>query len=102
MSCRPPPWPTAAAGSPARWWSCATSPSATWPTSGASASTSRAAGCGGGAGWARGGGGAAEEKERRAPAGERHDAPIQPLAPARLMLTTFRDQLSDDRQRRLL
>jgi PAS domain S-box-containing protein len=44
----------------------------------------------------------AQEEERRRIAGEVHDDAIQTIAAARLMLTTFRDQLSDDRQRRLL
>jgi PAS domain S-box-containing protein len=44
----------------------------------------------------------AQEEERRRIAGEVHDDAIQTIAAARLMLTTFRDQLTDDRQRRLL
>jgi PAS domain S-box-containing protein len=44
----------------------------------------------------------AQEEERRRIAGEVHDDAIQTIAAARLMLTTFRDQLGDDRQRRLL
>jgi PAS domain S-box-containing protein len=44
----------------------------------------------------------AQEEERRRIAGEVHDDAIQTIAAARLMLTTFRGQLSDDRQRRLL
>jgi PAS domain S-box-containing protein len=44
----------------------------------------------------------AQEEERRRIAGEVHDDAIQTIAAARLMLTTFRDQLSDDRQRQLL
>jgi len=44
----------------------------------------------------------AQEEERRRIAGEVHDDAIQTIAAARLILTTFRDQLTDDRQRRLL
>jgi signal transduction histidine kinase len=44
----------------------------------------------------------AQEEERRRIAGEVHDDAIQTIAAARLMLTTFRDQLTDDAQRRLL
>jgi signal transduction histidine kinase len=44
----------------------------------------------------------AQEEERRRIAGEVHDDAIQTIAAARLMLTTFRDQLTDDTQRRLL
>jgi signal transduction histidine kinase len=44
----------------------------------------------------------AQEEERRRIAGEVHDDAIQTIAAARLMLTTFRDQLSDDYQRDLL
>jgi signal transduction histidine kinase len=44
----------------------------------------------------------AQEEERRRIAGEVHDDAIQTIAAARLMLTTFRDQLTEDRQRRLL
>ena len=44
----------------------------------------------------------AQEEERRRIAGEVHDDAIQTIAAARLMLTTFRDQLDDDRQRELL
>jgi signal transduction histidine kinase len=44
----------------------------------------------------------AQEEERRRIAGEVHDDAIQTIAAARLMLTTFRDQLSDDYQRQLL
>ena len=44
----------------------------------------------------------AQEEERRRIAGEVHDDAIQTIAAARLMLTTFRGQLTDDRQRRLL
>jgi signal transduction histidine kinase len=44
----------------------------------------------------------AQEEERRRIAGEVHDDAIQTIAAARLMLTTFRDQLTDDRQRELL
>jgi signal transduction histidine kinase len=44
----------------------------------------------------------AQEEERRRIAGEVHDDAIQTIAAARLMLTTFRDQLSDDYQRGLL
>jgi PAS domain S-box-containing protein len=44
----------------------------------------------------------AQEEERRRIAGEVHDDAIQTIAAARLMLTTFRDQLGDDHQRRLL
>jgi signal transduction histidine kinase len=44
----------------------------------------------------------AQEEERRRIAGEVHDDAIQTIAAARLMLTTFRDQLSDDYQRNLL
>ena len=43
----------------------------------------------------------AQEEERRRIAGEVHDDAIQTIAAARLMLTTFRDQL-DDYQRQLL
>jgi signal transduction histidine kinase len=56
---------------------------------------SSAAGCSGRVVWA-------QEEERRRIAGEVHDDAIQTIAAARLMLTTFRDQLTDDRQRRLL
>jgi signal transduction histidine kinase len=44
----------------------------------------------------------AQEEERRRIAGEVHDDAIQTIAAARLLLTTFRGQLTDDRQRRLL
>jgi signal transduction histidine kinase len=44
----------------------------------------------------------AQEEERRRIAGEVHDDAIQTIAAARLMLTTFRDQLSGDYQRDLL
>jgi PAS domain S-box-containing protein len=44
----------------------------------------------------------AQEEERRRIAGEVHDDAIQTIAAARLMLTTFRDQLRDDYQRQLL
>ncbi|MDF2739149.1 MAG: hypothetical protein K0S88_515 [Actinomycetia bacterium] len=44
----------------------------------------------------------AQEEERRRIAGEVHDDAIQTIAAARLMLTTFRDQLTDDYQRQLL
>jgi PAS domain S-box-containing protein len=44
----------------------------------------------------------AQEEERRRIAGEVHDDAIQTIAAARLMLTTFRDQLHDDYQRDLL
>jgi signal transduction histidine kinase len=44
----------------------------------------------------------AQEEERRRIAGEVHDDAIQTIAAARLMLTTFRDKLQDDSQRRLL
>jgi signal transduction histidine kinase len=44
----------------------------------------------------------AQEEERRRIAGEVHDDAIQTIAAARLMLTTFRDQLQQDDQRRLL
>jgi signal transduction histidine kinase len=44
----------------------------------------------------------AQEEDRRRIAGEVHDDAIQTIAAARLMLTTFRDQLHDDYQRDLL
>jgi PAS domain S-box-containing protein len=44
----------------------------------------------------------AQEEERRRIAGEVHDDAIQTIAAARLMLSTFRDQLTDDHQRELL
>jgi signal transduction histidine kinase len=44
----------------------------------------------------------AQEEERQRIAGEVHDDAIQTIAAARLLLTTFRDQLTDDGQRRLL
>src|SRR4029453_12270336 len=50
----------------------------------------------------RGGVGGAQEEGRRRIAGEVPDDAIQTIAAARLLLTTFRDQLTDDGQRRLL
>jgi signal transduction histidine kinase len=44
----------------------------------------------------------AQEEERRRIAGEVHDDAIQTIAAARLMLTTFRGQLQEADQRRLL
>jgi signal transduction histidine kinase len=44
----------------------------------------------------------AQEEERRRIAGEVHDDAIQTIAAARLMLTTFREQLQDDERRELL
>jgi PAS domain S-box-containing protein len=44
----------------------------------------------------------AQEEERRRIAGEVHDDAIQTIAAARLMLTSFRDQLHDAGQRELL
>src|SRR4029453_7720214 len=52
--------------------------------------------------WLLGRGGGGPGEGRRRIAGEVHDDPIQTIPAARLMLTTFRDQLSDDYQRNLL